>query len=70
MRLCRSLFCLVILSLMLTSCQKKQEPMFYESSRKGTAEAPVKEVPKDLLATQQAFSNVVKAVNPCVVNIS
>jgi Do/DeqQ family serine protease len=41
--------------------------MFYESSRK---EAPVKEVPKDILATQQAFTNVVKAVNPVVVNIS
>jgi Do/DeqQ family serine protease len=44
--------------------------MFYESSRKGTAEAPVKEVHKDILATQQAFTNVVKAVNPVVVNIS
>jgi Do/DeqQ family serine protease len=70
MRISRSLICLVIISLSLVSCKKKQEPMFYESSRKGTAEAPVKEVPKDLLATQQAFSNVVKAVNPSVVNIS
>jgi Do/DeqQ family serine protease len=41
--------------------------MFNESSRK---EAPVKDVPKDILATQQAFTNVVKAVNPAVVNIS
>ncbi|HEY4745334.1 MAG TPA: DegQ family serine endoprotease, partial [Desulfuromonadaceae bacterium] len=31
---------------------------------------PVKEVPKDILATQQAFTNLVKAVTPSVVNIS
>ncbi len=67
MRICRYLACLIILSLSLTSCKKKQEPMFYESSRK---EAPVREVPKDILAAQQAFTNVVKAVNPAVVNIS
>ncbi|HEX9023148.1 MAG TPA: DegQ family serine endoprotease, partial [Geobacteraceae bacterium] len=67
---CRTLFCLLVLSLALSACKKKQEPMFYESSRKGTADAPVKEVPRDILATQQAFTNVVKAVNPCVVNIS
>jgi serine protease Do len=54
----------------LTSCKKKEEPYFYESNRKGTAEAPVKEVPKDILATQQAFTNVVKTVTPSVVNIS
>jgi serine protease Do len=70
MHLSRGLVCLVALSVILTSCKKKEEPLFYESSRKGTAEAPVKEVPKDILAAQQAFSNVVKAVNPSVVNIS
>ncbi len=70
MHICRSIICLVILSLTLSSCSKKQEPMFYESSRKGTAEAPVKEVPKDILAAQQAFTNVAKAVTPSVVNIS
>jgi serine protease Do len=70
MRLSRFLICLAALSVTLTSCKKKEEPLFYESSRKGTAEAPVKEVPKDILAAQQAFSNVVKAVNPSVVNIS
>ena len=70
MRISRYLFLPLILSLSLLSCKKKQEPVFYESSRKGTAEAPVKEVTKDILATQQAFSNVVKAVNPTVVNIS
>jgi serine protease Do len=67
MRISRFLVCLLILSLSLSSCKKKQEPVFYESSRK---EAPVKEVSKDILAAQQAFTNVVKAVNPSVVNIS
>ena len=56
--------------LALTGCKKKEAPYYYESSRKGTAEAPVKEVPKDILATQQAFTNVVKGVTPAVVNIS
>jgi serine protease Do len=70
MHLSRFMICLIALSVILTSCKKKEEPLFYESSRKGTAEAPVKEVPKDILAAQQAFSNVVKAVNPSVVNIS
>ena len=37
---------------------------------RASAPAPVKEVPKDIIATQQAFSNVVNAVNPTVVNIS
>lgn len=60
----------IILVLPLSACKKKEEPYFYESSRKGSAEAPVKEVPKDMLATQQAFINLVKGVNPAVVNIS
>jgi serine protease Do len=55
---------------LLPSCKKKEAPYFYESSRKGTAEAPVKEVPKDILSTQQAFTTVVKTVTPSVVNIS
>jgi serine protease Do len=66
----RSLIVLLALLLPLAACKKKEEPPFYESSRKGTAEAPVKEVPKDILATQQAFTNLVKAVTPSVVNIS
>jgi serine protease Do len=61
---------LLMLVTLLSACKKKEEPYFFESSRKGTAEAPVKEVPKDILATQQAFANVVKGVNPAVVNIS
>jgi len=70
MRLFRNTIFLAVLLIPLLSCKGKQEPAFYESTRKGTAEPPVKEVPRDLLATQQAFSNVVKAVTPTVVNIS
>ena len=61
---------LLMLVTLLSACKKKEEPYFFESSRKGTAEAPVKEVSKDILATQQAFANVVNGVNPAVVNIS
>jgi serine protease Do len=64
-----SIFLLMLVTL-LSACKKKEEPYYFESSRKGTVEAPVKEVPKDILATQQAFANVVKSVNPSVVNIS
>jgi serine protease Do len=54
---------------MAAGCDQKKDAAFYES--KGTtADAPVKEVSKDILATQQAFANVVKAVTPMVVNIS
>ncbi|WP_298271175.1 DegQ family serine endoprotease [Geobacter sp.] len=51
----------------VTACKKKEEKLFYESGR---TEAPVKEVPKDILASQQAFVEVAKKVNPAVVNIS
>ncbi|AJE04628.1 DegQ family serine endoprotease [Geobacter pickeringii] len=57
---------LVILS-SITACKKKEEKLFYESGR---TDAPVKEVPKDILASQQAFVEVSKKVNPAVVNIS
>ncbi|WP_243369673.1 DegQ family serine endoprotease [Geotalea sp. SG265] len=66
----RVLVVLLVFITLLPACRKKEEAYFSESSRKGAAEAPVKEVPRDILATQQAFSNVVKAVNPAVVNIS
>ena len=66
----RAVILLLLLTTLFSACKKKEEAYFYESSRKGTAEAPVKEVPKDTLAAQQAFTNVVKAVNPAVVNIS
>jgi len=56
----------------LAACSGKNEsPLFFESKRKGgEAEAPIKEVPSDLLSTQKAFSAVAKKVTPCVVNIS
>ncbi|MGB9080688.1 MAG: DegQ family serine endoprotease [Desulfuromonadaceae bacterium] len=56
----------------LGGCSGKDEsPLFVESNRKGgEAEAPVKDVPTDILSTQRAFSNVSKKVTPAVVNIS
>ena len=60
----------LILLLLLPGCKKKEGEFYSESSRPGTAEAPVKEVPKDILASQQAFTNVAKSVTPAVVNIS
>jgi Do/DeqQ family serine protease len=70
MNISRHLVCFLLLLLALPSCKKKEEPYFYESNRKGSADAPVKEVPKDILATQQAFTTVVKSITPSVVNIS
>ena len=65
---------LLILSVagLLTSCSgTKDEPLFFKSKRPaGEAEAPVKEVPADILSTQRAFSQVSKKVTPSVVNIS
>ena len=66
----RFLIFTLIMATLLSSCKKKEESYYVESSRKGTAEAPVKEVPRDILATQQAFTTLVKVVNPSVVNIS
>ena len=63
------IFCLIVSSA-LFGCKKKQGPAFYESNRKESVEAPVKEVPKDILGTQQAFVTLVKTVTPSVVNIS
>ncbi len=59
-------------ALLLAGCSGKNDtPSFLESNRKGgEAEAPVKEVPSDILATQKAFTTVSKKVTPCVVNIS
>jgi Do/DeqQ family serine protease len=56
----------------LAACSNNSEaPLFLESNRKrGEAEAPVKDVPTDILSTQKAFSNVSKKVTPSVVNIS
>jgi len=70
MHLSRPLLIVLLILSLLPACRKKEQTAFFESSRSGTAEAPVKEVPKDILATEQAFANVVKAVTPSVVNIS
>ncbi|NVO00782.1 MAG: DegQ family serine endoprotease [Geobacteraceae bacterium] len=59
---------MIILSLAISACGKdKEKNIFYET---GKVESPVKDVPKDILATQQAFTNLVKVVTPSVVNIS
>jgi Do/DeqQ family serine protease len=68
--------CAVTVGLLVCFCMagcsgKNDSPLFFESKRKaGDAEAPVKDVPADLLSTQKAFSAVAKKVTPCVVNIS
>src|SRR5450631_862159 len=63
--------CLLVFSCMAVCSGKSDAPLFYESNRKaGEAEAPVKDVPAELLSTQKAFSAVAKQVTPCVVNIS
>jgi len=56
----------------LAGCSGKSDsPLFLESKRKaGEADAPVKDVPSDILSTQKAFSTVATKVTPCVVNIS
>ena len=60
----------LLLLLILPGCKKKDGEFYSESSRPGTADAPVKDIPKDVLATQQGFTNVAKTVTPAVVNIS
>ena len=70
MKSARLLIACLVISSALFGCKKEREATFYESSRKESVEAPIKEVPKDILATQQAFIDLVKNVTPCVVNIS
>jgi serine protease Do len=70
MKMCRVFLVPALLACLLPACKKKEAPYYYESSRPGTSDAPVKEVPKDILATQQAFINLVKGATPAVVNIS
>lgn len=63
--------CLVVFSCLAGCSGTSDSPLFFESKRKaGEADAPVKDVPADLLSTQKAFSAVAKKVTPCVVNIS
>ena len=65
------IFCSLLIFLLLGCSGKGDSPLFLESKRKaGEAEAPVKDVPSDILSTQKAFSTVAKKVTPCVVNIS
>lgn len=68
-----SKFTLAVATLLfLAGCSEKSEsPVYLESKRQaGEAEAPVKSVPGDILATQKAFSTVAAKVTPSVVNIS
>ena len=63
--------CSLILSGIPGCSGKGESPLFLESKRKaGEAEAPVKDVPTEILSSQKAFSLVAKKVTPCVVNIS
>ncbi|HJV36524.1 DegQ family serine endoprotease [Geomonas sp.] len=70
MKSARLLIACLIISSALFGCKKKEGTTFFESNRKESVEAPVKEVPKDILATQQGFITLVKGVTPSVVNIS
>lgn len=70
-KLLLTLLCSLMLSALAGCSGKSDSPLYLESNRKGgEAEAPVKDVPTDILSTQKAFSNVSKKVTPCVVNIS
>ncbi len=71
----RSLRTLILVALFagsMVGCSGKSDsPLYLESNRKaGQADAPVKDVPSDILSTQKAFSTVAKIVTPSVVNIS
>ena len=66
-----ALICCTALSGLAGCNGKNDSPLFLESKRtSGEAEAPVKDVPGDILASQKAFSTVARKVTPCVVNIS
>ncbi|MBK5274394.1 MAG: DegQ family serine endoprotease [Desulfuromonadales bacterium] len=67
----RVIICSLVFACLAGCSGKSDSPLFLESKRKsGEAEAPVKDVPADLLSTQKAFSAVASKVTPCVVNIS
>jgi len=70
MKRSRLLLGILLLGALCAACQEKEAPTPYSESTRGSADAPVKDVPKDLLTSQQAFMNVAKAVTPAVVNIS
>ena len=65
------IICLLAFACLAACTGKNDSPLYLESKRKaGEADAPVKDVPSDILATQKAFSTVAAKVTPCVVNIS
>ena len=67
MKFFRIFVTVLVIAVSLGGCKQKEKNLFYESGR---TETPVKDVPKDILATQQAFTQLVKVVTPAVVNIS
>jgi S1-C subfamily serine protease len=69
MKLLLCMFLSVLILIPVSGCGKKETSSpFTESARK--QDTPVKEVPKELLTSQQAFMAVAKTVTPSVVHIS
>ncbi len=69
--LIRLLSVFFVLAIVGACSSSKDEPLFFNSKRPvAEVEPPVKDIPADILATQQAFSQVSKKVTPSVVNIS
>ena len=69
MKLLLFLFLSLLTMISAPGCTKKEPTTpFTESGRQ--QDAPVKDLPKDLIASQQAFMAVAKTVTPSVVNIS
>ncbi|MDK9718279.1 MAG: trypsin-like peptidase domain-containing protein [Trichlorobacter sp.] len=69
--LSRLLLVIFIIGSVSACSSSKDEPLFFKSKRPAAeAEAPVKDVPTDILSTQRAFNQVSKKVTPIVVNIS
>lgn len=66
-RICSTVLLVIVLITLAACGGDKEKNVFYET---GKVDSPVKDVPKDILATQQAFVNLVKVVTPAVVNIS
>jgi len=72
-RKCIWLLICILMTAGFVGCSERKgdTPLFLESKRKaGEADAPVKDVPSDILTIQKAFSMVSKKVTPSVVNIS
>lgn len=66
-----AIICSLVFACLAGCSGKSDSPLFFESNRKaGEIDAPVKDVPPDILSTQKAFSTVAAKVTPCVVNIS